>query len=186
MTRSTIAPRTPTVTADQDANCRLGPGQAYAATSNLLTGQTAAIVGRNTDSSWWVIQVPDGTCWIWDGTVTVSGDTSGVPVITPPAGPTVTPPPPSAPSPISPSGTLNCADVSGGITLVWSAVNHPNGIDHYEWTLEGGVSDSGSTSATQADVNFMNCNADYQWRVRAVDGNGTIGPWSSYMQFNVP
>ena len=177
----TSTPSAAMVTATQNANCREGPGMAYEVLGNLLADQTAPITGRNSDSTWWVIQIPGiGECWIWSDTVTVSGDTSQTPVITPPA------PPLSAPSPISPSGTLNCADVTGGVTLEWSAVEHPNGIDHYEWTLEGGVNKSGSSASTQADVNMIACGADYQWRVRAVDGLGTKGGWSDYMQFNVP
>jgi len=186
----TTTPGAPTATATQDGNCRLGPGTAYGVTSSLLTGQTAPITGRNTDSSWWVIQIPgSGECWIWGDIVIVAGDTSQVPFKTPPPLPTATFTPPaslSAPSLISPSGTLNCADVTGGVTLSWSAISHPNGIDHYEWALQGGVNNSGTTGSTQADINLINCGAAYQWRVRAVDGLSNIGPWSTYMQFNVP
>ena len=180
----TATPGAPTVTATQDANCRLGPGTAYGVTSSLLTGQTAPITGRNTDSSWWVIQITgSGDCWIWGQVVTVTGDTNQVPVITPPPLPTA---PLSAPSLISPNGTLNCAATTGGVTLSWSAVSHSNGISNYEWVLEGGVDNSGSTSSTQAVISSISCGASYQWRVRDVDGQGNIGPWSEYMQFNIP
>ncbi|MCJ7434827.1 MAG: hypothetical protein MUO77_15195 [Anaerolineales bacterium] len=195
----TSTPNIPIATAKQDANCRLGPGTAYGVRSNLLTGQTAPITGRTTDSTWWVIQdTGSGECWIWGEVVTVTGDTSQVPVKTPPPLPTgtftqpapvtITPPAPlSAPSPVSPSGTLNCIDASGGVTLYWSAVSHPNGINHYEWVLEGPISDSGSTGSTQASTKTLSCaGANFQWRVRAVDGQGNIGPWSAYMSFNVP
>jgi len=191
----------PTATADQDANCRFGPSQVYHVIGHLLQNQTAPIVGRNTDSSWWVIERTDGagTCWIWDGTVTVSGDTSGVPVIQPPPPPTDTPtptpsptptapPPLTAPTPISPTGTQNCANVTGGVDLMWTMVSHPNGIDHYEWELEGpGGPQSGSSGSTLASTSGLSCaGSNYQWRVRAVDGIGNIGPWSNYASFNVP
>ncbi|NQU30320.1 MAG: hypothetical protein HQ525_06595 [Anaerolineae bacterium] len=183
----TFTPGAPTATANQDANCRLGPSVDYGVKGNLLTNQSAPITGRNVDSSWWVIQIPgSGDCWIWDGTVTIAGDISQVAVITPPPAP-IAITPLTAPSQISPSGTLNCADASGGVTLKWSAVSHPNGIDHYEWVLEGPISDSGSTGSTQASTLTLSCaGANYQWRARAVDGKGNIGPWSSFMQFNVP
>jgi hypothetical protein len=171
----------PRVTATQDANCRAGPGLAYEVQGNLLLNESAPIFGRNLDSTWWVIRIIGiGDCWIWNGTVTVSGDTGQVTVITPPA------PPVGAPEPISPSGTLACADVTGGVTLEWTEVEHPNGIDHYEWVLEGGVDRSGSTAATQAEVNMINCGDDYQWRVLAVDGQGNESAWSESMQFDVP
>ena len=187
----TFTPGAPTATATQDANCRQGPRVDYAVTSSLATGRTAPIVGRNTDQSWWVIRIPGSAdCWIWDGTVTVEGDISAVPVITPPPAPIVTvtqPAPLTAPNLISPSGTLNCVDVTGGVTLSWSVVSHANGIDHYEWELNGSPSDSGNTGNAQASTSGLSCaGAIYQWRARAVDGKGNIGPWSGYMQFNVP
>ncbi len=185
----TLTPGIPTVTATQDANCRLGPSQDYGVRANLLLNQTAPIVGRNTDSSWWVVNIGGSECWIWDGIVSVAGDTSGTPVITPPLLPTATftqPAPLTAPSPISPTGTLACASVTGGVTLAWSAVAHPNGINYYEWELTGGMNKSGTTSATQAAISLINCGATYKWRVRAVDNQGNLGPWSGYMQFNVP
>lgn len=86
-----------------------------------------------------------------------------------------------------PTGTLNCKDVTGGVPLTWSAVSHPNGIDHYEWMLIGSASESGSVIITQASTSGLSCaGANYQWRVRAVDGQGNIGPWSDYAAFNVP
>jgi len=179
----------PIVTATQDANCRLGPDTAYGVRSGLPAGQTAPIVGRNTDSSWWVINIGGSECWIWGQLVAVTGDTSRVPVVTPPPLPTATftqPAPLSAPIPISPSGTLNCASVTGGVTLSWSAVSHPNGISYYDWELTGGVNKTGKAYSTQAVISMINCGASYQWRVRAVDGQGNIGPWSAYMSFNVP
>jgi len=186
-----VTQSTPSATANQDANCRFGPGQNYSVTGSLLAGQTAPIVGRNADNSWWVIQIPGGgQCWIWGGTVTVGGDTGSVPEFAPPATQTATEteiPPLTAPSPISPSGTLNCADASGGVTLAWAPVVYPNGIDHYEWSLEGPISDSGNTGTTQASTKSLSCGgAIFQWRVRAVDGQGNTGPWSNYLEFNLP
>ena len=182
----------PTATADQNANCRLGPSPDYGVRTSLLKDETAPITGSNPDRSWWVVKINDTDCWIWDGTVTVAGDTSGVPVISPPPLPKATdtqPAPLTAPNPASPSGTLNCGGVggvTGGVTLNWSAVNHPNGINSYDWVLEGSPSDSGNTGNTQATTKGLDCGANYQWRVRAIDGKGNIGPWSGYLQFDVP
>lgn len=179
----------PIVTATQDANCRMGPSTGYGVTNSLLAGQTAPITGRNADSSWWVINIGGSECWIWGELVIVGGDTSQMPVITPPPLPTATftqPAPLTAPTPISPNGTLDCASVTGGVTLVWSAVSNSNGINHYEWQLQGGVNTSGSSFTTQAIITQIYCGANYRWRVRAVDNLGNIGPWSDYMQFSIP
>ena len=46
-------------------------------------GQTARIVGRNEDGTWWLIQVPgtDVRCWVWGMFVRPRGDLGGVPFV---------------------------------------------------------------------------------------------------------
>lgn len=180
----------PMATAIQDANCRYGPGQVYAVIGYLLQDQTAPIVGRNAETTWWVIERVDNsaTCWIWDGVVTVSGDTSNVPVVTPPPTPTSTPTqtpspvPLAAPDPIAPSGSLSCRST---VFLEWQPVSHPNGIDHYEWQVTGpGGTDSGSATSTSVEY-FVNCAASYSWQVRAVDGKGNVGTYSDPVNFSI-
>lgn len=181
----TFTPAPPMATAFQDANCRFGPGSGYNITGSLLNGESAPIVGRNAETTWWVIQTKSGaTCWIWDGTVTVSGDTSQVPVIAPPPTPTFTPEaaPLSAPAPIAPSGELTCRS---SVFLEWSAVSHPNGIDHYEWQVTGpGGTQSSDTGDTKVEF-FVSCSSSYSWQVRAVDGKGNAGPYSNALSFQI-
>jgi hypothetical protein len=72
----------------------MGPSKLYAVIGYLLVGQEAVVHGRNSDSSWWYIATPKkpGTfCWAWGGSTRVEGDTSTLPVITPPPPPTLTP-----------------------------------------------------------------------------------------------
>ncbi len=85
---------TVTVTVSVDTNCRLGPGTAYAIVGALAVGQSAEVVGRSASSDNWIIRLPSNlavTCWLWGQYATVSGDTSTLPVITPPPTPTMTP-----------------------------------------------------------------------------------------------
>ncbi len=173
----------PMATAFQDANCRFGPGQAYNIIDALLNGESASIVGRNAETTWWVIQTKSGgTCWIWDGTVTLSGDTAGVPIMTAPPTPTFTPMPVPGPSQVGPSGQLTCRST---VFLEWSPVNHPNGISRYEWRVTGpGGIQSGSETNTQVEF-FVSCGASYNWQVRAIDGNGNAGPYSTEMNFQI-
>ena len=62
---------TPLVTALVNLTCRFGPGSIYEEEGYLLLGESAAILGQNTDGSWWQIPNPDwqGTCWVWEGGV---------------------------------------------------------------------------------------------------------------------
>jgi len=85
---------TVTVTVSVDTNCRLGPGTAYAIVGALAVGQSAEVVGRSASSDNWIIRLPSNlavTCWLWGQYATVTGDTSTLPVITPPPTPTMTP-----------------------------------------------------------------------------------------------
>jgi len=108
----TLTPMTPTaspsptpavaeVVARQNANCRLGPGTAYETTGFLLQGQRALVVGRNTQSDWFFISLPDKAekCWVSKSTVEFQGDINLLAVISAPPPPqiitvTVSPPPP--------------------------------------------------------------------------------------------
>ncbi len=179
-------PTGPMVTAPQDDNCRYGPSMAYGVSGYLLTGQSAPIVGRNAESTWWLIVILGGgeACWIWDEVVTVSGDTSGVPVVTPPTPPTDTPtpvaPPAAAPIPISPNGSFTCRST---VMLTWQPLSQPGGVDHYEWQVTGLGSPKQGTTADTSDEFIVACGAAYQWRVRAVGGNGVPGPYSPAMTF---
>lgn len=94
---ATITPTTivsPFITTNVNSNVRGGPGTVYDIHGVLLQGQTADIVGRNNSSTWWVISFaagPDGKGWISDSIVTVSGDTSNVPIVVAPPTPTPSP-----------------------------------------------------------------------------------------------
>jgi hypothetical protein len=90
-----ITPENPLVTVSMDTRCRTGPGTVYDVLGVLLIGQTAEVVGRSHNSDNWIIKLPDTpsvTCWLWAYYSTITGDTSGVPVVQPPPTPTpVTP-----------------------------------------------------------------------------------------------
>lgn len=98
-----------TVTAVIDANVRRGPQVIYDPVGALLNGETAEVVGRNSDSSWWKINLPtinSSEQWVADSTVNFSGDVSCVLQVASPPTPTYTPTPTFTPTPTpSPSST---------------------------------------------------------------------------------
>ena len=83
----------PTLVASVDTNCRVRPAPDEQRLGILLAGMQATVYGRNADGSWWYIENPDKGgeyCWVWDGAVTLSGETASLPQITPaPRPPTV-------------------------------------------------------------------------------------------------
>jgi uncharacterized protein YgiM (DUF1202 family) len=88
-------------------NVRGGPGTTYALVGVLKVGDTVAIVGRNADRSWWVIQSGPLRGWIINSSnyITVSGDTSTVPLVAAPPSPVPAAVSPTALPPLVPTST---------------------------------------------------------------------------------
>jgi uncharacterized protein YgiM (DUF1202 family) len=92
----TPTPAVPMVSVTLNTNCRFGPGLVYEYLGALLEGETAEIHGVNPGGNFWYIENPDNPgeyCWITAAYALVTGDTSQVPVLTPPPTPTHTPVP---------------------------------------------------------------------------------------------
>jgi hypothetical protein len=75
----------PTITTlDKPVNCRLGPSTAWFNSSALNLGQSAQIVGKNFDASWWLIQDPlnpGRNCWVAASVTSASGNLAGLQVV---------------------------------------------------------------------------------------------------------
>lgn len=101
----TFTPSVPMVSVSVNTNCRTGPSVAYDAVGALTTGETAEVIGRDATGMYWIIPNPDGAgqCWLWGQYATVTGDTSGLPVYTPPPTPT-----PQAGFAVSYIGLVSC------------------------------------------------------------------------------
>jgi uncharacterized protein YgiM (DUF1202 family) len=86
----TFTPTVPMVSVSIATNCRSGPGNPYSILGVLATGQSAQVVGQNTQIGYWIIQLPSTgvTCWLWNQYATVTGNTNGLPLVSPPPTPT--------------------------------------------------------------------------------------------------
>jgi len=88
----------PTVTVSTDTNCRTGPNINYDLVMIFKVDASAEVIA--TYPNYWVIKYAGGngaTCWLWDMYATVIGDTSQLPLATPPPLPPTPTPAPSAP-----------------------------------------------------------------------------------------
>jgi len=91
----------PIVTANQGrVNLRTGPGVDYPVIGLLPENASLEIVGRNRDSTWWLVSTSLGLAWIFDGVVAASNLHENIPVVEfnlpppvsqPPSQPTATP-----------------------------------------------------------------------------------------------
>ena len=63
----TPAPGSPSVTAQVNLNIRSGPGTDYELIGLLAEGQKAQVIGKNTEGTWWAINIPsaeNGRGWV--------------------------------------------------------------------------------------------------------------------------
>jgi hypothetical protein len=133
---STAAP-SPTAPAQPNGNCsvtpnssqavnvRFGPGTNYGIVGSLAEGANAPVVGRLEDNSWYQIDRGSGSVgWVSLTVVTLSGDCSSVPLVSPPPPPLPTMPPnPTLPSDVggqllTPQATTSSRDPLGDINDV--------------------------------------------------------------------
>lgn len=90
--KATPTPDPPSVTAIKNANCRYGPGMLYEIADTLMQGQSALVIGRNEENTWWQIVGPRNgvLCWVAHTTVEETGPVEGAPIGIAPAEPTLT------------------------------------------------------------------------------------------------
>lgn len=93
----TSTPAVPQVTVSVNTNCRTGPSTQYDLIGALLVGQVGTVVGKNSQTGYWIINNPGktGTCWLFNGYATVSGNTANLQEYSIPPTPT----PSSTPTP---------------------------------------------------------------------------------------
>lgn len=80
----------PVASFDTDANVRQGPGRAFAIVGGIRAGTRSEVLAVNPDRSWYRVRYWNRAGWVFAPLVTVSGDTSGLPVDSGPALPAAT------------------------------------------------------------------------------------------------
>jgi hypothetical protein len=82
------------ITVSVATNCRNGPGKVYDYEGALLVGETTQVLARDSSGEYWYARNPDSSgadyCWLWGKYATLTGNTSVLPIYTPPPTPTAT------------------------------------------------------------------------------------------------
>ncbi|RME91132.1 MAG: SH3 domain-containing protein, partial [Anaerolineae bacterium] len=196
-------PTPPHVTATTDANCREGPSLEYAVIASLAEGTSAAVTGRNAESTWWQVTHPTLgiTCWISGTVVQVGGDLGSVtvaaaPPLPPTAEPTSTntlvpPPTPDTTPPVfslayaSPDSilveTTGCPSLPR-VTTVTADVSDENGISNIyaTWTIgaeNGSVTLVASGAVYEADIGPVNTAGTMSITIYATDPSGNVAQY---------
>jgi hypothetical protein len=89
------------LTLTQNTNCRKGPASYYALVTGLKVGDQVEAYGQDPNNAYFYVKNPNldqSYCWVWGKSVSVSGDTSGLPMFTPQPTKVPTATPTAAPS----------------------------------------------------------------------------------------
>ncbi|OQB86582.1 MAG: SH3 domain-containing protein [Chloroflexi bacterium ADurb.Bin120] len=92
MLTSTPTSAVPLAQVSVPTNCRTGPGIIFDQVSILDVGRQVEVIARNASGTYWVVRNPggEGTCWLWDQYVTITGSTADLPIWDSPPTPTPT------------------------------------------------------------------------------------------------
>ncbi|MDH5505823.1 MAG: hypothetical protein OEZ02_01210 [Anaerolineae bacterium] len=102
------------VTGEDNANCRSGPGAEYSIDGLLAAGENASVLGQNAEGTWAFVQLENGReCWVWQGALTEDSDFGGAEVFPDPPTPVV---PTATPVGTSPKATQASGAQNGSIT----------------------------------------------------------------------
>ncbi|KAA3648309.1 MAG: hypothetical protein DWQ07_04770 [Chloroflexi bacterium] len=177
----------PMVSVTTATNCRNGPGIPYDIVGSLSPGQNGNIAAQSSVNNYVLIQNPAGgpNCWLWLQHATITGDISGLPVVTPPPSPTPT----FTPTPtIDWSGAWNHSDDGGGpytmnITVTGNSLSGAFTAGN-NFTISGTISADGmSVSGTITDTTLAT-SGPFTWFIvpgsnnNQFNGNGDIGAGS--------
>jgi len=123
LTPTAMPTATPYVIISGNTHCRYGPGSIYQLLHTYLSGEQALLLGKNADEDFWYTKDGSGSnpdCWLWGKYATPVGDTSMLPIFTPP--PTPTPYLDFAPSYWS-------SDCGAGSCWLWIKINNTGTMD---------------------------------------------------------
>jgi hypothetical protein len=121
----------PILTVEDNTNCRSGPGTNYGILTVLGAGSSVPIVARHSSGDFWIVDPPSGSenCWITAEFGTVTGNTSGLPEVTPVADGG------GSGAPARPGSLFYDYSCAGGLvttTLTWSdSANNESGYRVY-------------------------------------------------------
>lgn len=160
----TATPSVPQVTVSVNTNCRTGPGTQYDLIGSLVIGQVGTLVGKNTQTGYWIINNPGktGTCWLWGNYATVTGNTAGLQEysIPPTPTPSSTPTPtatstPSIPAPVN-NPTMAIVCIPDGLNFKHSGVlsweDKSNNEDGFNIYVNGALIASIPANSTSHNV----------------------------------
>ncbi|MCB9450658.1 MAG: SH3 domain-containing protein [Anaerolineaceae bacterium] len=138
----TSTPSNPIATFNQGANVRSGPSTLFnPPIGSFAAGATADVLGVTPAGDWYKIRYYNSDGWVFAQLITVSGDTSRIPVDAGPPIPTLTPVPPT-PVPVTPTPVT-----SANLTFAGSPSVSPHPLRCNETaTIKFTITNNGTTA----------------------------------------
>ncbi len=138
----------PFVLVSGNTNCRFGPGSVYDLLHTYMKGDQAQLVGKSPDGKFWYTTDQNGIipdCWLWGNYATPVGDTSLIPIFTPP--PTPTPNPDFVVS-------FEASDCAAGSCWLWFKINNTGSIAWESVLVYAENTDTSDYSVNVTDIFF--------------------------------
>jgi uncharacterized protein YraI len=195
---------------DVGANCRTGPGTVYDRITTFAQGTYVTLVGRNTDSSWWLLLTANTNCWISASTGHTTGPVGNIPLIdTPPTptsvvsvGPTLSEPKalvaelsyPSTCTSNSIQVAIRVADAGKGINSVWLSYRYLGDGGYVgNWHMvspndnaAGGVNGFNYAIGAEAAGELGTQNGTFQYQFFARDNSGNTSSYPNGSVLGMP
>jgi uncharacterized protein YraI len=136
-----------------NAYCRKGPGTLYSIVTFLQKGNAYDVVGRNSQSTWWLVKTTGvDPCWVGGSNVSINGPMEQIKVIQ-------EPPLPEKPSLFVNSYVCNTTLNTLGVSLDWAAAQGATGYRIYQngtllTTVAGSVTSYHDDAPTNLDLMY--------------------------------
>lgn len=130
-------------------NIRAGPGVNFPVIGKLVLDDTATIVGRNADFTWFVIEHSGTQGWIYNtpAYITINGDTSGVPLAASPPTPIPGPAQPTATVKLAPTSTVGAV---ADLVIDSATLNPPSPTANQTFTVTVVIRNQGTVDASSS------------------------------------
>ena len=148
-------------------SCRSGPAETYQSIADVTTNQKAAVLGKDSSGNYWLIQTSSGECWVAAQYLAISGNTQGIPEVTPlPSTPAGVPARPGKLTAIA-----NCNTTSTTNVLTWTDnANNENG--YYVFRDGNRIADLPANSTTYTDTVNVSPGTQITYSVQAYNDVG--------------
>ncbi len=180
--QATPTPSTCQVSSTLNVNVRTGPGTNYPAIGSLFPGTALNVIGRNNESTWFVVNYNGQQGWVASSVVQLGGPCGNLPVLTAPPPPTPVPPPTPTISFTVDGGAS--ANITSGqcVTVAWNTANVRE--VYYQNTGVPGVSSSTECPTTSQTYTLRVVLQDGSETTRQVSvnvsgGSGALNPGAS-------